>query len=118
MKRIKKQNIFDSAPTPEESYTMRTGKVRKPCVPRWALNSPGDQVTSEQWRMARAAIKIGMRELAKLSRTSVNSLVKMESGKYVHYSITNCVRSTLEANGVEFIGEDTVQLRQIQTLLD
>ena len=116
MKRIKTLCVFDPAPTREEWYTMRTGKKRRPCVPRWAPNSPGDQVTSEQWRMARASIKIGVRELAKLSRTSVNSLVKMERGIYVHYRITDCVRSILEAKGVQFIGEDTVQIRQTQTL--
>lgn len=73
-----------------------------PRIPRWAPNSPGDRVTAPQWRMARAAVKIGIRELAKLASTSVNSVVNIEKGVYVHYSITDRIRKALEKKGVEF----------------
>ncbi len=81
-------------------------------IPRYVCKEPGSQVTPEQWRMARAAIKIGMRELSKLSGTSTNSLVNMEKGKSVSHYLTNPVRATLEARGVEFI-DNGVKLRQV-----
>ncbi len=81
-------------------------------IPRYVCKQPGSQVTPEQWRMARAAIKIGMRELAKLSGTSTNSLVNMEKGRRVSYCLTNPVRAALEARGIEFLDNNGVQLRQ------
>ncbi len=81
-------------------------------IPRYVCKQPGSQVTPEQWRMARAALKLGMRELAKLAGTSSNSLVNIEKGKYVHHSITNKIRTHLECRGVEFIDSDSVRLRQ------
>jgi transcriptional regulator with XRE-family HTH domain len=62
--------------------------------------------------MARAAIKISMCELAKLSGTSTNSLVNMEKGRRVSHYLTNPVRAALEASGIEFLDNNGVQLRQ------
>lgn len=80
-------------------------------IPRYFCNQPGSQITPEQWRMARAALKIGMRELAKLSGTTTNTFVNIEKGKNVHHSITNGVRKVLEDQGIEFLDNQGVRLR-------
>ena len=80
-------------------------------IPRYVCNQPGSQITPEQWRMARAALKIGMRELAKLSGTTTNTFVNIEKGKHVHHSITNGIREAFESKGIEFIDNHGVRLR-------
>ena len=54
--------------------------------------------------MARAALRIGMRELAERAYTSAPTVCRFENGKNVCWSIVGSIREALEEAGVVFIG--------------
>jgi transcriptional regulator with XRE-family HTH domain len=57
--------------------------------------------------MARAALEIGVRDLAKLASVSAMTVTRFENGHSVGYPITlQKIREALEAAGVEFIPEN------------
>jgi transcriptional regulator with XRE-family HTH domain len=61
-------------------------------------------MTSEQLRMARAALKIGVRELSALSHVDKMSIVGIENGRTRGYASTReKLRNALEAAGIVFI---------------
>jgi transcriptional regulator with XRE-family HTH domain len=60
-----------------------------------------------QCRMARAALQIGVRELAELAGLSSMTVTRFENGHSAGNSGTlNALRTALEAAGVEFIAEN------------
>jgi len=63
------------------------------------------RVTAEQIRMARAALKMTVRNLVKLTGSSTNTIVKLEAGGQVASSIAEPIYKSLESAGVEFIQE-------------
>lgn len=63
----------------------------------------GDVVSPVQCRMARAALQIGLRELASMARTSPKTLCKFENGTDIHPAIKRTVRTALEQAGAMFI---------------
>lgn len=69
-----------------------------------------------QSKMARAALGLGIRELAGASGVSPDTIVRLEKGEALQARTVAAIRSTLEAAGVEFIEEDGggpgVRLRQ------
>lgn len=73
-------------------------------------------MTPVQCRMARAALGLGVIDLAKLAGTSTNTVVRLERGEVLKESTVEQLRKALEAAGVEFIPADGsgpgVRLRQ------
>jgi transcriptional regulator with XRE-family HTH domain len=60
-------------------------------------------ITPEQCRMARAALDIGVRDLAKISDVSPNTIARLERGDKLHKRTLDYIRGALEAEGVTFI---------------
>jgi transcriptional regulator with XRE-family HTH domain len=64
-------------------------------------------ITPEQCRMARAALQIGVRDLAKLAGVSAMTVTRFENGHSDGAAVTlEKLRAALEAAGVEFIAEN------------
>ena len=55
-----------------------------------------------QCRMARAGLKIGVRDLAVLAHVSPNTIARLERGERMHRETIDAVREALEAAGVVF----------------
>ena len=56
--------------------------------------------------MARAAIEIGVRELAEMASVSTNTILRFEKGEPLKDRTVAAIRSALEAAGVRFIEEN------------
>ena len=56
--------------------------------------------------MARAALKIGVRELAEMADVTPNTISRIENGGDAMVSTLKKLRQALEAKGVEFIPEN------------
>lgn len=59
-----------------------------------------------QCRMARAALKIGVRELAGRAGVSPDTVARLERGEDLRDATIAAIRAALEAAGVEFIAEN------------
>lgn len=59
-----------------------------------------------QLRMARTALKLGVREMAELTGVSHFTITSIEAGRAVKPSTVAKVRAALEAAGIEFIAEN------------
>lgn len=71
-----------------------------------------------QCKMARAALGLGVRELAKLAEVSVDTVSRLERGEELMPRTITAIRQALEAAGVIFIDQNGngpgVRLRQRQ----
>ena len=56
--------------------------------------------------MARAALKIGVRDLATAAGVSPDTVARLERGEELRPSTVEAIRAALEAAGVEFIAEN------------
>jgi transcriptional regulator with XRE-family HTH domain len=64
-------------------------------------------ITPAQCRMARSALEIGVRDLAKLAGVSAMTVTRFENGHSEGYPATlEKLRAALETAGVEFIAEN------------
>jgi predicted transcriptional regulator len=63
------------------------------------------KMTPEQCRMARAALNLGVRELATLAHVSTNTIARFERGEQLKGSTMQRVQAALEEAGIEFIPE-------------
>lgn len=63
-------------------------------------------MNAAQCRMARAALRLGVRELAETARVSPTTVSKLERGEALHPRTVEAIRAALEAAGVEFISEN------------
>jgi len=61
--------------------------------------------------MARAAIEIGVRELAEAAKVSTNTITRLERGEPLRGRTVDAIRSALEAAGVEFTNSDQPGVR-------
>ena len=59
-------------------------------------------MTPAQCRMARAAVEMGVRELAGAAKVSTNTVTRFERGEPLRERTVDALRSALEAAGVEF----------------
>lgn len=59
-----------------------------------------------QCRMARAALQLGVRELAETARVSPTTVSKLERGEPLYARTVDAIRAALEAAGVEFIEQN------------
>jgi transcriptional regulator with XRE-family HTH domain len=56
--------------------------------------------------MARAALELGIRELAELALVSTNTLIRFERGEPLKKRTIDAIQAALEKAGVEFIPEN------------
>ena len=59
-----------------------------------------------QCRMARTALELGVRDLAKLAKIGVATVARFEAGEDVRAATVDTLQRTLEKAGVEFIAEN------------
>ncbi|MFO1126345.1 MAG: transcriptional regulator [Methylocystis sp.] len=75
-------------------------------------------MTPSQCRMARAALELGVRELADAAKVSTNTVTRFERGEELRERTIAAIRAALEAAGVEFIarngGGPGVRLRETE----
>jgi DNA-binding XRE family transcriptional regulator len=64
-----------------------------------------------QCKMARAALRIGMRELAARALVSPDTLFRLEKGQRLHQRTVIAVREALQDAGVELLPDGGVRLR-------
>ena len=74
-------------------------------------------ITGTQVRMARAALKLGVREVAASAKVSPATVTRIESDQPANASTLAAIRTALEAAGVEFTNGDApgVRLRPTAT---
>lgn len=61
-------------------------------------------MTPEQLRMARNALRLGVRELAELAGVSFTTVSRFETGKSgLQHSSAESIRKALEAQGIQFL---------------
>jgi transcriptional regulator with XRE-family HTH domain len=56
--------------------------------------------------MARAALGLGVRELAELAKVSPDTIARLERGEELRGRTVDAIRTALETAGVEFIAEN------------
>ena len=56
--------------------------------------------------MARAALSIGVRELAESAKVSPDTIARLERGEVLKNRTVDAIRAALETAGVEFIAEN------------
>jgi transcriptional regulator with XRE-family HTH domain len=61
--------------------------------------------------MARAAIEMGVRELAEAAKVSTNTITRFERGEELRERTVDAIRTALEAAGVEFTNGDQPGVR-------
>jgi transcriptional regulator with XRE-family HTH domain len=78
----------------------------------------GTILTGTQCRMARAALQIGVRELATAAKVSPTTVAKLEKGEALYARTLEAIRFALEVAGIEFIpengGGEGVRLRKVR----
>jgi len=67
-----------------------------------------------QSRMARAALQLGVRDVASLAKVSPNTIARLERGESLYPRTVEAIRTALEAAGVVFTNGDEpgVKLRK------
>jgi transcriptional regulator with XRE-family HTH domain len=75
------------------------------------LNLDSVPMKPVQLRMARAAVKWGVRELAKKAGVAANTITRIENGADSKQSTMDALQGALEAAGVEFIDGDRPGVR-------
>jgi transcriptional regulator with XRE-family HTH domain len=63
-------------------------------------------MNATQCKMARAAIGLGVRELAVKAEVSPNTIARLERGEVMRENTVESIRRALESAGVEFIAEN------------
>lgn len=71
-----------------------------------AKTEHGYDITDVQSKMARAALGLGVRELAHISGVSPDTVARLERGEKLRQSTVGAIRQALEAHGVHFIQEN------------
>jgi transcriptional regulator with XRE-family HTH domain len=66
----------------------------------------GSDLSAAQCRMGRAAINLGVRELAAVAQVSTNTVTRLERGETLYPRTIAAIRTALEVAGVEFIAEN------------
>ena len=63
-------------------------------------------MNAAQCKMARAALDLGVRELAELAKVSPNTIARMERGEELRERTVAAIRAALELAGVIFVEEN------------
>jgi transcriptional regulator with XRE-family HTH domain len=73
-------------------------------------------MNAAQCRMARAALQLGVRELAKMAKVSPATIVRFEASGELKERTVDAIRAALEAAGVEFTDGEQPGVRLKQRL--
>ncbi len=65
-------------------------------------------LNARQCKMARAALDLGVRELAEIAEVSPNTIARLERGEVLHLRTRKYIRAALELQGVSFIERHAV----------
>lgn len=68
-------------------------------------------MTPEQYRMARAALKLSVRDVADMADVSTNTLARLDAGEELKPRTLEAIRNALESAGVEFTNGDQPGVR-------
>jgi predicted transcriptional regulator len=63
-------------------------------------------LTPQQCRMARAALELGVRDLAQIADVSPNTIARLEAGEKMHRRTLDFVKGVLETEGIVFINSE------------
>jgi transcriptional regulator with XRE-family HTH domain len=63
-------------------------------------------ISATQCKMARAAVGLGVRELATAAKVSPDTVARFERGEELRERPVDAIRTALEAAGVEFIADN------------
>ena len=63
-------------------------------------------MNAKQCKMARAALELGVRDLAAKAEVSPNTIARLERGEELKASTVATIQAALEAAGVQFIAEN------------
>ena len=63
-------------------------------------------ITADQCRMARAALRINIRDLAIEAGVSPTTITHLERGESLYPRTVEAIQAVLEAKGIEFISEN------------
>lgn len=63
-------------------------------------------ISPDQIRMARAALRWGVRDLAANAQVTAATVTRIENGKSAHSATLLAIRAAFEASGIEFIPEN------------
>jgi hypothetical protein len=64
------------------------------------------RMTPVQCRMARAALGLGVRDLAAVAQVGVATVTRFEAGGGAHTRTVDAIKAALEARGATFVGAD------------
>ena len=70
------------------------------------------RISATQCKMARAALGLGVRELAGAADVSPDTVERFESGEAVPNRTIDDIQHTLDVAGVELVPDNGVRLRQ------
>ncbi|WP_428385557.1 helix-turn-helix domain-containing protein [Methylocystis sp.] len=72
-------------------------------------------MNAAQCRMARAALQLGIRELANAAKVSPSTIARLEAGDELKERTVDAIRNALEAAGVAFTNGDEpgVKLKKV-----
>lgn len=65
-----------------------------------------DLMRAVQCKMARVALNLGIRDLAKLAKVAPATVSRLEAGEELKPRTVEAIQTALEAAGVEFIAEN------------
>jgi transcriptional regulator with XRE-family HTH domain len=68
-------------------------------------------MNAAQLRMARAALKLGIRDVARLAIVAPSTVSRLEAGEKLNPRTVEAIRRALEAAGVEFTDGDAPGVR-------
>jgi predicted transcriptional regulator len=68
-------------------------------------------MNAAQSRMARAALKLSVRELAKMAQVATGTIVRLEAGETLQPRTIDVIRDALEKAGVVFTNGDEPGVR-------
>ena len=63
-------------------------------------------INAAQCKMARAALGLGVRDLAEAAKVSPDTIARFERGEELRERTNDAIRTAFEAAGVEFIAEN------------
>jgi transcriptional regulator with XRE-family HTH domain len=69
------------------------------------------QMNAAQCRMARAALRLSVRDLAKLAQVATGTITRLEAGEKLQARTLADVQRALEKAGIEFIDGDKPGVR-------
>jgi len=68
-------------------------------------------MNATQSRMARAALQLGIRDVAKLAKVAPSTVSRFEAGENLNPRTVEAIQRALEAAGVEFTNGDSPGVR-------